>query len=196
MALEKSRIVKPVAVAVEGLDYLYTLLSQIKDDPDFQEVQLWDFQAPDAGGLERWLELFTTLDGFEDKTRAIGIVRDAEDDAESTARKMIRAIRNAGLMAPAGPMQLTESRPSVGFLLIPHNSQSGCLEHAILEAGQPHLPVDCAEKYLECIGATERNENWKAKVKCTLSLPPAETRRGRSVKAPKEDCGISRTPPW
>jgi hypothetical protein len=25
--------------------------------------------------------------------------------------------------------------------------------------------VDCAEKYLECIGATERNENWKAKVK-------------------------------
>ena len=39
----KRTIEKPVAIAVEGLDYFYTLLSQIKDDRDLQDVQLWNF---------------------------------------------------------------------------------------------------------------------------------------------------------
>lgn len=165
MALERSRIVTPVAVAVEGKDYLYTLLGQVKDDPELQDVQLWDFQRDETGGLERWLELFTTLDGFEERTRAIGVIRDAEDDAESMIRRTTRAFANIGLTAPEEPMRLAGSKPSVGFLVMPHNTRSGCLEHAMLEAAPTDLPTACAEAYLACVDRGERNENWRAKVK-------------------------------
>jgi hypothetical protein len=164
-ALEKSKIVKPVAVAVEGLDYLYTLLGQIKDDPNLQDVQLWDFQGADDGDLERWLELFATLDGFEDRIRAIGIIRDAEQRAADTLRSTARALKRIGLPAPARAMQPTATKPSVGVLIMPHDSESGCLEHAILEASERDVPLDCAESYLECVGASGTNENWNAKVK-------------------------------
>lgn len=165
MALEKSRIVTPVAVAVEGKDYLYTLLGQVKDDPKLQDVQLWDFQGDETGGLERWLRLFTTLDGFREKIRAIGIIRDAESDAESTIRRTAGALTNIGLTAPEEPMRLTASKPSVGFLVMPHGSKAGCLEHAMLQAAHADLPTACAEEYLECVDRGERNENWRAKVK-------------------------------
>lgn len=163
--LEKSRIVKPIAVAVEGLDYFYTLLTQIKDDPNLQDVQLWDFQKADDGSLQRWLELFTTLDGFEDRIRALGIIRDAEDSAEDTLRSTASSLARIGLAAPARAMQLTATKPSVGVLIMPHNSASGCLEHAILEGRQPDLPLNCAEEYLKCVEGGRKNENWKAKVK-------------------------------
>ncbi len=163
--LEKSRIAKPVAVAVEGLDYLYTLLSQIKEDRDFQDVQLWDFQGSGSGNLGRWLELFTTLDGYREKIRAIGVIRDAEADAKSAFRSTAQALTDVGLAAPARPIEITTSRPATGILVMPDNRSSGCLEHAMIDARQPDLPLDCAEQYLDCIGADDKNENWKAKFK-------------------------------
>ncbi|MCR4414298.1 MAG: hypothetical protein NUV77_17915 [Thermoguttaceae bacterium] len=163
--LEETRIVRPVAVAVEGRDYLYTLLRQIKEDPDLQDVQLWDFKASGSGNLGRWLELFATLHGYRETIRAIGVIQDAEDDAQNAFRSAVQALTYVGLAAPARPMEITTSRPATGILLIPHNRPSGCLEHAVIEARQPQLPLRCAEQYLDCVGASTRNENWKAKVK-------------------------------
>ncbi len=165
MAFETKRIVTPVAVAVEGLDYCYALLSQIKDDPELQDVQLWNYKGDDAGSLKRWLKLFRTLEGFEERIRAIGIIRDAEEDAEKTVLRTIRALTNTGFTAPNKPMEVTATTPSVGFLIMPHDGDSGCLEHAMLEARGSDPRLECVEKYLECVGESGRNENWKAKLK-------------------------------
>jgi hypothetical protein len=162
---ERLGIVKPVAVAVEGLDYFRTLLSQIKDDPQLQDVQLWDFKGAHNGNLGRWLKLFTMLEGYGDKIRAIGVIRDAEEDAASTLQSTAQALTNVGLAPPARPMEVTAGSPAIGILVMPHNSPSGCLEHAIIEARQPDVPLRCAEEYLHCIGVGLKNENWQAKVK-------------------------------
>ena len=61
MPSRKKGIEKPVAIAVEGKDYFYTLLNQIKDAPDLQDVQLWDFMELGRGKLNRWLSVFKTL---------------------------------------------------------------------------------------------------------------------------------------
>jgi hypothetical protein len=184
--LEKNRIVKPVAVAVEGLDYLYTLLNQIKDDPRLQDVQLWDFKEDPNGDIGRWLKLFRTLDGLRDKIRAIGVIQDAEEDATGSFQKVAQALANAGLAAPTEPMKVTAGNPAIGVLVMPHDRPSGCLEHAMLEARHPDLALDCAEVYLRCVGTGNRNDNWQAKVKvhaliaagdnpaCTLSQSVAE----------------------
>ena len=167
MPSRKSSIEKPVAVAVEGLDYFYTLLNQIKDAPDLQDVQLWDFKGPDNGELSRWLSLFKKLEGFEDRVRAIGVIRDAEDNAAGMADRIKSAFGNNGFPIPDGPMVVTSGKPAVGFLLIPHGADSGCLEHAVLQAASPDLPMQCVEEYLDCVehGGRNPNPNWRAKLK-------------------------------
>jgi hypothetical protein len=172
--LEESRIVKPVAVVVEGRDYWYTLLSQIKSDPQLQEVQLWDFKRAPHGNLRRWLSLFAKQEGYGDKIRAIGVIRDAEDDAEDTFRGAAEALTNVGLAPPARPMEVTTTRPAIGILIMPHNSSSGCLEHAMIEARQPTVPLQCAEQYLHCIGVGAKNENWQAKLRVHALIAAAD----------------------
>ena len=162
---EGPRIHKPVAVAAEGLDYCYPLLHQIKDDPELQEVQLWDFKAAPNGDFGRWLKVFTTLPGYRDTIRAIGVIQDAEESAERTFQSTVQLLTNAGLAHPARTMEVTASKPAIGILIMPHNRPSGCLEHAVIEAAQPDLPLHCAEQYLHCVGVGDRNENWQAKVK-------------------------------
>ena len=167
MPSRKKSIEKPVAIVVEGKDYLYTLLNQIKDVPDLQDVQLWDFMELGKGKLNRWLSVFKTLEGFEDRIRAIGVIRDAEDNAAGMADSIKSAFGNNGFPVPDGPMVVTSGKPAVGFLLIPHGADSGCLEHAVLQAASSDLPMQCVEEYLDCVenGSRNPNPNWRAKMK-------------------------------
>lgn len=36
---------KPIAIAVEGADYFYFLLNRLKNNAEFEQVQLFDFGA-------------------------------------------------------------------------------------------------------------------------------------------------------
>jgi len=188
MPSRKKSIEKPVAIAVEGKDYFYTLLNQIRDASDLQDVQLWDFMGPDNGELGRWLSIFKTLEGFEDRVRAIGVIRDAEDNAAAMADSIKSAFGNSGFTIPDAPMVVTSEQPAVGFLLIPHGADSGCLEHAILQAASPDLPLQCVEQYLDCVenGSRNPNPNWRAKMKVHALIAagkkPART-LGESVRA-------------
>ena len=176
MPSRKRSIEKPVAVAVEGKDYFYTLLNQIEDAPDLQDVQLWDFKRSGNGELSRWLSIFKTLEGFEDRVRAIGVIRDAQGNAAGMADSIKSAFRNNGFPIPDGPMVVTSGRPTVGFLLIPHGADSGCLEHAVLQAASPDLPMQCVEQYLDCVenGSRNPNPNWRAKVKVHALIAAGE----------------------
>ena len=167
MRSSKSSIEKPVAIAVEGKDYRYMLKSQVDDAPDLQDVELWDFMEIGRGKLSRWLSMFRTLEGFENRVRAIGVIRDAEDNAAGMADSIKSAFGNNGFPIPDGPMVVTSGRPAVGFLLIPDGADSGCLEHAVLQAASPDLPMQCVEQYLDCVenGSRNPNPNWRAKMK-------------------------------
>ena len=85
-------------------------------------------------------------------------------------------------------MSVTPGKPAVGFLLIPHGEDSGCLDHAVLQAVTPGLPVQCVEEYLKCVenGNTHPNPNWRAKLKVHALIAtgknPAWT-LGQSVSA-------------
>jgi len=176
MPSRKRSIEKPVAVAVEGLDFFYTLLNQLKDAPDLQDVQLWDFMKIGRGKLSRWLSMFKTQEGFEDRVRAVGVIRDAEGNAAGMADSIKSAFEDNGFPVPDGPMAVTSGRPAVGFLLTPHGADSGCLEHAVLQAASPDLPMHCVEKYLDCIenGSIHPNPNWRAKMKVHALIEAGE----------------------
>ncbi|MFH1923178.1 MAG: DUF3226 domain-containing protein [Planctomycetota bacterium] len=176
MPSRKRSIEKPVAVAVEGLDCFYTLLNQIKDDPDLQDVQLWDFMDLGRGKFSRWLSIFKTLEGFEDRVGAIGVIRDAEGNAAGMADSIKSAFEDNGFPVPTESMSVIAGRPALGFLLMPHGEDSGCLEHAVLQAASPDLPMQCVEQYLDCVenGSRNPNPNWRAKMKVHALIATGE----------------------
>ena len=169
-------IQRPVAVVVEGLDYFYFLLSQLDGNPEFDDIQLFDFNTLTT---TRWLGQFVGLRGFS-SVRALGIIRDAEGNADNTIVAIRDALANNSL--PAADAPLTISKPAslaTGYLVIPHGVASGCLEHACLAAATPDIRMDCVEQFGQCVNQPERNANWRAKVRVHAAIAgsshPAQT---------------------
>ena len=178
-----SEIKKPVAIVVEGADYLHLLLSQIDGPPEFDEVQLWNYS--DVGNVKRWLELFKDLPDFA-TVAAIGVIRDAEENRESLISATQKAFSETGFNAPGKSLDVTNGVPRTGMLIMPNGEPSGCLEHAVLSAVKPDSHVECAKQFQKCVDDGSRNDNWRAKVKVhaliAASRKPSQT-LGQSAKS-------------
>jgi len=163
-----------VVIAVEGRDYLFTLLSQVRDRSEFSGVRLWDFkdEAPpfgNAGGpLAGNFDLLMQDAGFE-HIRALGIIRDAEENREAQEDSVKGTFARYSLAVPTRQMAVADGAPNTGFLIMPHDRQSGCLEHALLAAcALDPKRLECASAYFECIAnncGAITNPNHQAKIK-------------------------------
>ncbi len=180
-------IKRPVAHCRGGDDYFHSLLPILDGPREFDDVQLWDFSGIPFGSAARWVSLFKTLKGY-DTVRAIGLIRDAEEDAAAKADELRGAFRNAGLAVPPNPGQIMPATPSTGYLIIPSGQPSGCIEDAFLDAVLPEAQIACARKFLECVDRLERNNAWRSKVLVhsliSASDKPSST-LGQSVKQGK-----------
>jgi hypothetical protein len=191
---------KTVAIGVEGKDYVVLLREQIGDKDEYSQVWLYDYKEVGkrddnaTHSLTRWLKVIRN-DPLFPALRAVGVIRDAEQDAVSTMRATKSALERAGCSAPDTPVTWTNTTPSTGFLIIPHDSPQGCLEHALLSAlSSKSTPLlACAEQLLRCaepvyISAHPDGEllNWRAKVQVRAILAACETpglQTGDSSKA-------------
>ena len=189
----KQKVIKPVAIAVEGENFFHFLLKKIDGPTEFKNVQLWDFKQ---NGLEfrDWLKNFKKVRGF-DSLQALGIIHDAEKNSSQMQQSIENALRTCRFATPSQPKEIAEGSPNVSYLIVPDGSPSGCLEHAILQAVGPELPLNCAEDFLNCIEMDnqKRNlqlreeayalENWRAKVKVHALIA--------SSKIPESSLGVS-----
>jgi hypothetical protein len=176
-------IKRPIAVIVEGNDYFRLLLSQIDGPPEFEQVQLWNYS--EHGDLERFIALFTTLRGF-DTVRAIGVICDCEESRERAENTVRRSFSSNELQPPSAPGIRHDGTRALGYLLIPHDKDAGCLENALLSAPTPELRLDCAKEFLSCVDDPKRNDNWRAKVQVHSLIAAArkpEWTIGESAKA-------------
>lgn len=155
------RIQKPVALAVEGADLLYLLLSQIKNRPEYDKIQLFNFgSVEDLGG---WLETFKTLSDFT-TVKVIGIIRDAEENASAAEQAVKGALAKFGMSIPTDSAVISLGTPKVGYLILPHGKEQGCLENCLLDAASGTPLANCASAFLNCVDTPARNSNWRAKV--------------------------------
>jgi hypothetical protein len=165
---KNKNIERPVVVAVEGLDYFHLLLNQIKNRPEFSDVQLWDFREDLS--LDQNLKTLTTERYFvQGRVRSLGIIRDIEDSLSIQEQSLRGLFGRFRLPVPATNQKVTKGRPNTGYLLVPHDKQSGCLENACIEAcALPAPRIACADAYLACIEqclGTPLSSNKRAKVK-------------------------------
>jgi hypothetical protein len=164
-------IKRPVALIVEGNDYFRTLLSQIDGPQEFDQVQLWNYS--EHGNLERFIALLKTLRCF-DTVRAIGVIRDCEESREIASNSVRRSFTNNQLQPPDSPGVRRDGTRALGYLLMPHDQDSGCLENALLSAATPELRIQCADEFLTCVNDPERNDNWRAKVRVHSLIAAAD----------------------
>jgi hypothetical protein len=193
MSRKNKTVQKPIIVVVEGLDYLYFLLNRIKNDLVYDNVQLWDFK--EESDLSKNLGLLRRERDFENVT-SLGIIRDAEADRTATEQAVQDALRSNGFAVPTDQLRLSGGLPNTGYLIVPHDEASGCLEHACLKASTRAAQLPCVNTFYDCVRqhqshAMNPNEQAKLKVHAHIAgsgLNPALT-LGESSEANLWDFG-------
>ena len=88
---------------------------------------------------------------FNDKIKAIGIVRDADADAEGAFQSVCQALKSNGLPIPSCVLTPTPTTLKVVVLILPGNGSPGMLEDLCLDSVQNDPAIKCVEKYFECL---------------------------------------------
>ncbi len=152
---------RPVLVLVEGADAFYFVLSQFLSKQEFAGIHLYDFGS--ISELKAELETLVKAPRFKEYIKAVGVMRDAEDNAESAIASICGAFQSVGVKASKIPGDVRPGDPACGFHLFPDNGNPGCLENACLSAYGNSRDLDCAQDFLNCAKRVDRRPNWRAK---------------------------------
>ena len=179
---------KHVAIAVEGVDTKLVLMWHLSVPPDFRDakaefahVGLYDFkdwrgyEETQGDPFRRWLQLIKIQPDYS-RLAALGVIRDAEFNAEGMEQSIRAAFTHASLPSPHNSGMWrndVENTPATGYLLLPVNGSEGCLEHSLLDGLQDDLKdlqscaeefADCAQRIFQTRNPNAKILNWRAKV--------------------------------
>ena len=135
---------------------------------------LTEIEIRNSGGVGEWPTYLRTLigtSGFAGIT-SLGIVRDAEADAESAFVAVCNGLRQAKLNWPLRPMTIADGEPKVTVFILPDCSNQGMLETLCLRAVSTDLAMPCVEEYFQCVqkqGLALPSNMWKARLHAFLA---------------------------
>jgi hypothetical protein len=142
-------ISKPVVLVVEGNEDK-AFFTELVGNLGLDQVEI---RA--SGGVSETPTLLKSLaadSGFENVS-SIGIVRDADKDANAAFKSVCSALRNADLPVPRRSLQTTRTAPQVTVLILSGSGYPGMLEGVCLDAFTQNSAMECVEAYFECLGA-------------------------------------------
>ncbi len=169
---------KPKVILVEG-----------KSDEKFfdafiKHLQIEGVQIISTGSKDNLSKVLKAIKTYNIK--CLGIVRDADEDAESAFKSVCSALKNAGLPVPKRPLELAKGKPSVITLIIPPNSK-GCLETICFKTYDDNNLKNCVYEYFNCLEknnvkfSTECKKD-KAKLQVLLAAERPEINVGIATK--------------
>lgn len=156
-------IKQPKLLVVEGADdaRLFNAL--------LSHIGVSGIQVLNAGGkdnIRQTLRVITRSPGFS-AVSSIGVVRDADVNADSALQSVQGALKAAGLPAPDASLSSVEDGIKVVVVLIaPHGKPSGAIEDVCLESVAGDAAMGCVKGYFSCL-----NDNG---VEQPGNLPKAE----------------------
>ena len=148
-----------------------------------------DIQVLSIGGktnLPSNLKALKKATNFSQVT-ALGIIRDADEDANAAFQSVCSALQHAGLPKPPKPMTPSSERPRVSVMILPDDQSPGALEDVCLKAIAGTPAMRCVDEFFRCLQRHHlpppKNLS-KAKVLAYLtSLPEPDKRLGQSAQA-------------
>ena len=167
-------IEQPKQVFVEGNDELRIFRALLR------HLDLSNIQMQNLGGIDSLrtsLRIFKNRPGF-DAVRSLAVVVDADTNRDARRDQMRGALLDAGLPAPAQPLQLMSDGPlSVAYLIVPHDNPGTMIEDVCLESVRTDPAMKCVEGYFECIsqaGVTGPSAHWNSKARAHAFLASRE----------------------
>lgn len=140
-------IKQPKLLVVEGNDDARLFKALLR------HIGVSGIQVVDAGGkdnIRQTLRVITQSPDFS-KVSSIGVVRDADANADSALQSVQDALRDANLPLPDKPLSLAEGAIRVAVLIAPYDKPSGAIEDVCLESVAGDAAMGCAQDYLNCI---------------------------------------------
>ena len=111
-------------------------------------------QVIDAGGKDRFpknLRALSTAARARPSLRAIGVVRDADDDAAGAFRSICDQVRNAGCEPPAVHGEFSDAVPSIGVFIVPDGTEPGAIETLCRRSKKGDAAAACVDEFLSCL---------------------------------------------
>ncbi len=131
-----SRIEKPFLLFVEGKDDK-AVVEMLLKFLTIESVHVYDAKGRD--NIRREISAVTVQEGFDEIVRAVGIVRDADDDCDGAAQSCLDIL--------AGISKRTR------FTVLADEGR-GMLEDVCLRSLAGRIDLSCVDRYVECIRAT------------------------------------------
>lgn len=100
--------------------------------------------------LQNRLEVYVDTPGFG-QVQSIGIVRDADDSAQSALQSVQSSLRNVNLPSPQTFLTPAGDSPRVSVFIMPDNASGGALERLCLSALADDPAMPCVEDFLRCV---------------------------------------------
>lgn len=137
-------------LVVEGKDCLLFF------DALRRKLDLGDVQVQNFGGTSelRWfLDALRLISGFGETVESVGIIRDADNDADGAFKSVCGSIDKVGWSVPENPETPTGSDPRVNVLILPGNANPGMLEDLLLDTVAADPAVKCVDDFFNCLTA-------------------------------------------
>lgn len=119
-----------------------------------EEIRVDDIQVHSMGGKDNFrtpnLKSIINTPGFRE-VKSLGIVRDADENANNTFGSIRAILRKCGLPEPKQPMEIISASLKVGVLVIPPGATKGEIEDICLTAIKEYNEIECIENYFRCL---------------------------------------------
>ena len=113
-----------------------------------------DIQVENFGGnteLRPFVKAAVLLPGFKERVVSVGVIRDAETDAQAAFRSVCGALEAARLPVPPAPVIPTGDQPRVQAFILPGDGQAGMIETLCLQSVEADPAMSCVEEFLRCV---------------------------------------------
>ena len=144
------RIQADTLLLVEGRDEVNLFEEMLEQRLD-AEMKI---QVIDAGGVNKFprsLSAIRIAAQARPTLRSIGVVRDADDDADSAFRSVCDHLHNDGYPPPVAHGEFSDAIPSMGVFVVPDGSSTGALETLCRRSVDGTDAAGCVDEYIACL---------------------------------------------
>ena len=147
----RSSLEKDVVLLVEGRDEM-NLFEAFKRgclDDDGESIQVLP-----VGGKDQFKKQFAVIKSdapTRPSLRSIGVIRDADENAQSSFQSVCNGIRSVGYEPPVAHGEFSNAVPSIGVFIVPDGSGRGAIETLCRQSVQDTDAAICVDDYLTCL---------------------------------------------
>lgn len=173
---------KPALLLVEGKEdvrFFKVLVSHLR----ITNTQIRDMRGKSQ--MNNTLLAMKSEQKFLDHVVSLGIIRDADANAESTFDSICSSLKKAKLAIPRKRFEVIDGNPKVSVLVVPTYQEFGMLEDVCFaSASDTQKVIDCVEDYFGCLPhRLEPHVLPKAKLQVYLAGKKPELRLGEAAEA-------------